>query len=165
MYHGYGDPIISPYRSVLFYEELANLTGGYDELQRAARLFMVPEWGTGSTAPDEFGNGTEPTGYPVDAQHDVLTALEEWVENGKAPSSIVATHYANDDPTSGIVDRTMPLCPFPAEAVFNGRGDVNDAASWSCNDNQRLLLTGPNGRQAGVYGPEDQPAFPPDVIR
>ena len=96
MYHGYGDPIISPYRTVLFFEDLAKLTGGYDELRRAARLFMVPDMGhcSGSTAPDEFGNGTEPAGYPVDAQHDVLTALEAWVEKGQPPSSIIATHYS-----------------------------------------------------------------------
>ena len=167
MYHGYGDPIISPYRTVLFFEDLAKLTGGYDELRRAARLFMVPDMGhcSGSTAPDEFGNGTEPAGYPVDAQHDVLTALEAWVEKGQPPSSIIATHYLNDNPASGVVDRTMPLCPFPAEAAFDHQGDVNDAANWRCTDNKRLLRTGPNGRQAGVYGPEDQPAFPSDVIR
>jgi feruloyl esterase len=29
LYHGYSDSIISPYRTVLFYEELAQLTGGY----------------------------------------------------------------------------------------------------------------------------------------
>ena len=114
-----------------------------------------------------FGNnGTaEPAGYPVDAQHDVLSALEGWVENGRAPPSITATHYAGDDPATGAIDRTMPLCPFPTEARYTGSGNVNDAASWNCRPNTGLLRTGVNGRQAGVYGPARQPAFPPDVLR
>jgi len=168
MYHGYSDPVISPYRTVLFYEALAGLAGGYKPLQDSARLFMVPDMGhcINGSGPDVFGNGgtAEPAGYPVDAQHDVLSALEEWVENGRGPPSIVATHYTGDDPATGTIDRTMPLCPFPTEARYTGSGDVNDAASWSCKPNTGLLQTGVNGRQAGVYGPAKQPAFPSDVI-
>jgi len=86
------------------------------------------------------------------------------VENGNAPSSIIATHYSDDNPTTGYIDRTMPLCPFPTEARYTGSGDVNDAANWSCRPNTAMLQTGVNGRQAGVYGPANQPAFPPDSI-
>ena len=168
MYHGYSDPVISPYRTVLFYESLAGLTGGYEPLQEKARLFMVPDMGhcINGSGPDVFGNGgaAEPAGYPVDAQHDMLSALEEWVENGRAPPSIIATHYAGDDPATGAIDRTMPLCPFPTEARHTGSGDVNDAASWNCKPNAGLLRTGVNGRQAGVFGPAKQPSFPFDVI-
>ena len=166
MYHGYSDPVISPYRSVLFYESLAALAGGYASLQDSARLFMVPDMGhcINGTGPDNFGNLAEPPGYPVDAKHDLLSALEEWVENGDAPSSIVATRYTGDNAATGSIDRTMPLCPFPTEARYVGQGDVNDAASWSCRPNAGLLATGTNGEQAGVYGPARQPAFPPDVI-
>jgi feruloyl esterase len=166
MYHGYSDPVISPYRSVLFYESLAGLAGGYTSLQESARLFMVPDMGhcINGSGPDNFGNLAEPAGYPVDAQHDLLSALEEWVEYGTAPPSIIASHYTGDNPTTGSVDRTMPLCPFPTEARYTGSGNVNDAASWSCRPNTGLLQTGVNGRQAGVYGPSNQPAFPSDVI-
>jgi feruloyl esterase len=172
IYHGYSDAIISSYRTVLFYESLAHISGGHRRLQQGARLFMVPgmgHCGSSSTAPDVFGAGVFitplPPGYPIDAQHDVLSALEGWVENGNAPASIIATHYAGDNSTTGTVDRTMPLCPFPAEAHYRGSGNVNDAASWTCTENTKLLETGPNGREAGVYGPEDQPRFPPDVVQ
>ncbi len=168
MYHGYSDPLISPYRTVLFYRSLARLAGGYGPLQTAARLFMVPNMGhcLNGSGPNVFGNSgvVLPADYLVDAQHDVLTALEEWVENDKAPSSFVATHYADDNPASGVATRTMPLCPFPTEARYSGSGDINSAASWSCRPNAALLETGVNGRQAGVYGPNRQPRFPPDVI-
>ncbi|MBV9785569.1 MAG: tannase/feruloyl esterase family alpha/beta hydrolase [Acidisphaera sp.] len=166
MYHGYSDPIISPYRTVLFYESLAGMNGGYSQLQQSVRLFMAPGVSHcgGGIGPNVFGNGAEPPGYPVDAQHDVLSALEDWVENGNAPSSIIASHYVAGAATP-TVDRTMPLCPFPAEARYNGLGDVNDAASWTCTHNTALLQTGVNGREAGVDGPANQPNFPADVLR
>jgi feruloyl esterase len=28
--------------------------------------------------------------------------------------------------------RSRPVCPYPAEAVYDGSGDVNDAANFSC---------------------------------
>ena len=58
-------------------------------------------------------------------------ALLFWVLTGVAPDQIIATHYQNNDPSAGIVTRTMPLCPYPAVAVFTG-GDVNVAANWVC---------------------------------
>ncbi len=164
LYHGYSNSIISPYRTVLFYKLLAGVTGGFDKLQTSARLFMVPGMGHcgGGSSPNTFGNGAAPAGYPVDPQHDVLSALENWVENGGPPASLIAAHFTGATPN--VIDRTMPLCPFPSEAHYNGRGDVNDAASWKCNSDTDLLKTGVNGKQAGVFGPADQPRFPPDVI-
>jgi len=167
MFHGYSDPVISPYRTVLWYEALAGLNGGYSQLQKSVRLFMAPgmsHCGNGP-GPNVFGNGAEPIGYPADAQHDLLSALEDWVENGHAPASVIATHYVANNLTTPTVDRTMPLCPFPAEARYNGLGDVNDAASWTCTHNTALLQSGVNGREAGVYAPANQPSFPADVLR
>jgi len=36
----------------------------------------------------------------VDAQHDATTALEAWVEHGQAPTSFIATKFANDTPAA-----------------------------------------------------------------
>jgi hypothetical protein len=45
----------------------------------------------------------------------------------------------------------MPLCKFPEQAHYKGRGDVNSEASWSCPQNDKsLLAVGPNGTTAGV---------------
>ena len=163
LFHGYSDIVISPYRTVLFYESLAGLVGGYEVLQKSARLFMVPNMGhcINGGGPDVFGNTADPGGYPIDPQHDVLSALEDWVENGRAPSSIIATRFADDTSMAASVDRTMPLCPFPTEARYSGSGDIRSAANWSCEPNTRLLETGVNGRQAAVYGPSNQPSLGP----
>jgi feruloyl esterase len=54
-------------------------------------------------------------------------ALEAWVERGVAPEQIEATRS-----TSGIVDRSRPLCAYPNVAVYKGKGDTNDAANFEC---------------------------------
>jgi feruloyl esterase len=54
-------------------------------------------------------------------------ALEQWVEHGKAPDLIVASHS-----NKGVVDRTRPLCPYPQVAVYKGTGSQDEAASFEC---------------------------------
>ena len=46
-------------------------------------------------------------------------ALDRWVETGVAPDKIIASHLTNK-----VADRTLPLCPYPQAAVYNGSGDV-----------------------------------------
>jgi len=151
LYHGYSDGDITPFRTIQYYRSLAKLHGGYAQLQKNARLFMVPgmaHCGAGA-GPNSFGQGGNPS--PGTATNDIISALETWVENGQAPKSIIATKFENDDP-KGKVMRTMPLCPFPAMARYIGKGDVNDAANWSCaTTDKRLLEKGPAGQKAGVY--------------
>lgn len=154
MYHGYSDGDITPFRTVQYYRQLAGLHGGYTELQRNVRLFMVPGMAhcRGGPGPNVFG---QPFVAPAmsDPQHDIVAALESWVEKGEPPTQIVATKYERDDPTKAVV-RTMPLCPFPAMATYRGHGDVNDAASWSCSvTDHRLEEHGPVGERAGAYAP------------
>jgi feruloyl esterase len=59
---------------------------------------------------------------------DKLGAMEQWVEQGKAPARIIAAHK-----TEGKVDRTRPLCPYPQVARYNGTGDINDALNFTCS--------------------------------
>ena len=65
------------------------------------------------------------------ARELALQMLFQFDMSGNQPDQIIATHYQNDDPSTGIVTRTMPLCPYPAVAKFTG-GDVNVAANWVC---------------------------------
>ena len=58
---------------------------------------------------------------------DMLTALEEWVEQGKAPNQIVAARERD-----GVVNRTRPLCPYPQQAVYEGEGSTDDAENFVC---------------------------------
>ena len=83
-------------------------------MQSSYRLFMVP-----GMAHCRGGDGT--------SSFDMLSALQQWVENGKAPDRIDASRIRN-----GITDRTRPLCPYPQVAVYTGAGSTDQAANFSC---------------------------------
>lgn len=142
IWHNLSDEKLTPYMSINYYKQLAKLHGGYDRLQKNVRLFAIP----GSSHCSMSGVG--PNNF------DPLTAIEDWVEKGKAPDSLLASLY---NPNSPMIDpskkplRTMPLCKFPEMARYNGKGDVKDAANWTCPANdQSMLKIGESGRQAGV---------------
>jgi feruloyl esterase len=98
---------------------------------------MVPGMShcTGGDGPNAFGNGSNPAHIEfsapvVDADHDVLKALERWVEQGIAPEKIIATHYVDNKSANGVQFQ-RPLCPFPQVARFKG-GDPTNADSFEC---------------------------------
>ena len=63
------------------------------------------------------------------AAWDSVTALEDWVERGVAPPPQIVAD------TAGVPGRTRPLCEFPTWPKYNGSGDVNAAASFTCATN------------------------------
>jgi feruloyl esterase len=58
----------------------------------------------------------------------LLSALEQWVEDGKEPTAIVAT--LSDG--SAAPGATRPLCEYPAFPRYTGQGDPNAASSFIC---------------------------------
>ena len=114
------DPLVTPQLTVEFYEALAKRSGGLRAAQGFARLFMVPGM-------DHCGIGTEGPGIS-DTGIDPLTALEQWVEQGKAPEELVATKAASGGQTLW----RRPVCAYPTVARYKGSGDVSDPASFTC---------------------------------
>ena len=114
MYTGWLDPIVPPPDTAAYYEAVAKTMGGYDKTQSFFRLFTAPGMGhcTGGPGPNQF---------------DALGALEQWVEKGIAPDSLVATHSTN-----GAIDRSRPLCPYPQVARYKGTGSIDEAANFAC---------------------------------
>jgi len=113
-YHGWSDPQIAPSSSVEYYTSVLETFGGAATVQSSYRLFMVPGMGH-----CRGGDGT--------SSFDMLSALQQWVENGKAPDRIDASRLRN-----GIIERTRPLCPYPEVAVYTGKGSADQAANFSC---------------------------------
>ncbi|HEX4505922.1 MAG TPA: tannase/feruloyl esterase family alpha/beta hydrolase [Alphaproteobacteria bacterium] len=136
IFHGFSDPALAPLRTVKFYEGLAAGNSGYEKLQGNVRLFMAPDV-------QHCGGGPGPNSF------DTLSALDQWVERGAAPNAILASHFENDSPKRPV-DRTMPLCPFPAMATYKGQGEVTKAENWSCQPNRTLLKVGKAGIDAGT---------------
>jgi feruloyl esterase len=114
LYHGTSDPSIPASQSIAFYRELAEQHDGVERTHKNVRLFLVPGMHhcSGGPAPDRF---------------DTLSAIEAWVEHGKAPDVI----QASTRPESAVQHR-LPLCPYPQQARYRGTGESTDPSNWSC---------------------------------
>jgi feruloyl esterase len=118
MYHGWNDQQVNPLNSVIYYESVLKAAG--KNVSNSIELFMVP--GMNHCA---GGPGTD--------TFDKVKVIEEWVEQGKKPAQILASHSTN-----GQVDKTRPLCPYPQVAKYvaknrgSGNSDINDASNFSC---------------------------------
>jgi Tannase and feruloyl esterase len=82
MWHGWADGLLPPQLTMDFYEALAKKSGGMAAAQDFARLLMVPGM-------DHCGLQTNGPGI-ADTGIDPLTALEQWVEQGQAPTELIA---------------------------------------------------------------------------
>ena len=104
MWHGLSDPLVLPNQSPQYYDAVEAEMGGRDNVQSFYRLFMVPGlghcWDKPANAPDQMS---------------MLNALENWVENGKAPNAIEVTQYY---PESERPQRKGTLRPFPLDAEY-----------------------------------------------
>jgi len=125
LYHGTNDPIFSSDDTTTWYNDLRGANGG--DASNFARFYRVPGMNHCS-------------GGPAADQFDMLTPLVNWVEKGQAPDSVVASVRGPgnaaavnaDVPATWSATRTRPLCPYPQVARYNGTGDIESAASFSC---------------------------------
>lgn len=111
LFHGQADAWFSAIDTMQYYERLS---ADNAPAPRAdwSRLFLVPGMGHcsgGERTPDRF---------------NMVEAIVDWVEKGRAPERILATG-------ASIPGESRPLCPYPAHAQY-GQGDAKDAASYSC---------------------------------
>jgi feruloyl esterase len=164
LYHGFSDPLVSPYRTIWFYRELAELGGDFDERSEARDRDRDRDRGR-----DLFDRGRDRDRDASDRDYaeiqenvrlfmvpgmghcsggtspnsfDTLETLANWVENGIAPEALPASNASTG--------RSMPLCKFPEQASYIG-GPVNLASSWTCNPHdRRLLKVGYDGALAGA---------------
>jgi feruloyl esterase len=57
---------------------------------------------------------------------DSIGALEQWREKGATPTQV--TGFNN------TTLMTRPVCAYPQAAKYSGKGNVRDAANWSCSN-------------------------------
>jgi feruloyl esterase len=126
LYQGLADPLVSAQSTIAYYETLRRRYGA-EQAAAFARLFLVPGMGhcVGGGVPDKFG-GIGGDAPQVDADHDMLSALEAWVDRHHAPARIVATQT-----TPPL--RSRPLCAYPSAARYTG-GAIDTAASFDCGN-------------------------------
>lgn len=135
-YHGWGDAAISPLSSIDYYESVRAFLSRFADARHPNtdptdfyRLFLVPGMAhcAGGIGPNDFGNTRNSTA--TDPEHNILTALEVWVERGTAPARLIGTGATVAEPAKPL---TRPLCPYPQTAHYLGKGDPSDAGNFTC---------------------------------
>lgn len=129
LYHGWNDPAISALNSVNYYNNVIAVVGG-QSVQESVRLYMVPGMQHCDGGPGATSFGQSATSPRSDPEHDIFTSLVQWVEDGKAPTSLIAAKYAEGQRSK--VAMTRPLCPYPQAPKYKGSADPNLAASFVC---------------------------------
>lgn len=139
MFMGWADPVGSALAAIEYYRQVVDFTANHaglkdalPETQSFFRLYMVPGMAhcAGGPGATNFSSATRDSTPPVrDSKHDMLIALEDWVEKADAPGALIGTHYA--DTARKVVAFQRPICVFPEVARYIG-GDVNAAESFRC---------------------------------
>ncbi|KAJ7202625.1 tannase and feruloyl esterase [Mycena pura] len=112
-YHGRRDPLISSTNSKRVYDLIVD-TLKQKSLDEFYRLFLIPGMGhcSGGLGPTSFGQGTFPGSNLVNSSsHNILLALVDWVEGGKAPATIIGSALDGSERTH---------CRYPMRSVFDG---------------------------------------------
>ena len=112
MWHGLADNQISFQSNIYYFSRVLDFYGGDANVSPWFRFFLAPGVG-------HCGGGIGPQ------PQNLFNTLVAWAEGGAAPDSILSSGGA----------RTRPLCPFPQTAVYDGTGNPNLAASFSCGGN------------------------------
>jgi feruloyl esterase len=103
-----------------------------EDTQEFFRFFLAPgvnHCGGGAGPNSSFAYTLGNDVGAMDADHDILAALDRWVEHGVTPGRLIASHF-----TAGVADKTRPVCAYPQIARYTGTGDPNQLASWVCTD-------------------------------
>ena len=142
LWHGLADPHISPLNTIAYYTAMSGMMGE-EEVSKFARLYLFP-------------GGYHCAGGEGPFSFDLMSAIMAWVERGKAPFAIIASHLP-EGPRRAIAaepgtvtgpkpaamglreiagdatkaDRTRPVYPYPLTAVYSGSGSIDDANSFS----------------------------------
>ncbi|KFE72483.1 tannase/feruloyl esterase family alpha/beta hydrolase [Hyalangium minutum] len=119
LWHGGADPAISETGTAEYYKRVVQAAGGQAAADAFVEYFPAP--------------GVNHCGGGAGADTvDLLTALENWVEKGVAPSQakLVATKFNQ----TGASVLSRPLCKYPRYPRYKGTGDIHSADSFTCVD-------------------------------
>lgn len=121
MYQGLSDEYIPPQGAISYYESVMERMDGVEAVQGFFRLYLLPGF-THSGRSEGLPN--VPLPQPVSGRDEMFTALQSWVESGKAPGTV--------EVKSSDASVSLPLCIFPLKTTYRGTGPVKLAASYAC---------------------------------
>jgi feruloyl esterase len=110
LWHGFDDPGPSPLATVDYYQKVRKVTGDA-KVDSDMRFYLLP-------------GVYHCRGGPGADTFDSVAALDAWVDQGKAPETLLATR------ADGKLSR--PLCRYPKQPHYKGSGDPGSAESFEC---------------------------------
>ena len=113
LWHGWADPALSALATIKYYDEVKAHDPKADDY---VRMFLMP-----GVLHCADGSGPDKV--------DWVTAIDEWVESGKAPERLIAKKISKGETT-----RARPLCNYPQRAVYTGSGSTDAAENFICRD-------------------------------
>lgn len=115
-WHDAADPLMSVNDHLRNFNTMSNLAkaSGLADPRTNTRMFIVPA-------------STHGAGGNL-AEIDWLSAIIDWVESNKAPDQLTYKFAV------ATTARSMPVCESPKYPRYNGTGDINAAASFTCSN-------------------------------
>jgi feruloyl esterase len=129
MYTGTSDMLVVYHDALNYYERVIKSQHGLRQTQVFFRFFLVPGMGHCGSGPglNEFGQGLS-LNVTQDGDHDILTAVINWVEKGIAPDKIIAKTFNCCD-TINEIGFQRPIYPYPKFPHYIG-GNPNLPSSF-----------------------------------
>ena len=143
MFTGTTDQLV-PYPDALYYyQRVVKDQGGLKQTQDFFRYFLIPGMGhcAGGNGPNDFGQFLN-LNVKQDGEHDLLTALINWVEKGIKPDSIIATNFNCCDSINKIHFQ-RPVYPWPKFPEYTG-GNPDLPSSYKGVDHRNGNLPVPD---------------------
>jgi feruloyl esterase len=127
-FQGWADSVITPMMDVDFYDRVV-ARYGQEKTDDFFRFFALAGMGHCGGGPG-FSHIGGATGAPIKEtpDHDMVRALDLWMTKNQAPSLFIGAHI--DDAKN--ITATRPICRFPLEARYIGRGDSKRAENFTC---------------------------------
>jgi len=119
MYHGLADEYIPVQGSINYYQKVVARIQGVPNFYR---FYLVPGF---THSGRSEGAPFVPVPQPASGRDEMFTALQAWVEHGRAPETLQLT--------SGDRSTTLPLCVFPKKVTYRGQGSPKAASSYTCS--------------------------------
>ena len=136
MYTGTYDPLVPFQDAVNYYERVIEKNANLKNTQSFFRFFLIPGMAHCGGGPglNNFGQNLA-SDIPFDEESDVLTALMNWVEKGKAPEKLIVSSYNEGKREKGVRLR-RPVFPYPKFPHYTG-GDPTLASSYIAETHER----------------------------
>jgi feruloyl esterase len=136
MYTGTYDPLVPFQDAVNYYERVIEKQGNLKKTQTFFRYFLIPGMAHCGGGPglNDFGQGL-PSDIPLDEERDILSALMNWVEKGKAPQKMIVTSY-NEGKRDKEIRLRRSVSPYPEFPQYTG-GDPTLPSSYKAETHER----------------------------